>query len=753
MAADCSIAYSASKLLEEIVVQARMREESIQDAPVTVSVFNEAAIENAGINSMRDYAGLIPNVTLVETQNSGFAFINVRGLSQLRNTDPTVAMVVDGVLSTSPLSFSQELFDIQQIEFLKGPQGALYGRNALGGAINIRTKQPTNEFEGMARASGGNGDAWGAQSTISGALIDDKLLGRVSVSYKDSDGWRENITINDKADPYKDESARVKLLWYPTEKLTADFRLSYSETEGASMQFVSTALAGVFNGVQNPSPDSIFPPGHPLFVPTADPNDNDVDVQGNIRGFDLRESTNISIKLDWETSIGTITSITGWDKVDHIQAGEQAHYTSTPLLINAQDRELEALSQEIRITSPEDQALRWIAGAYMVQTDRFVAQSLLLDNGGGNPSEGTIPKRSPLPNGPDGDGVNASIQYNADDNDNFAYALFAQFNYDLTDKLELSLAARYDNDEREQTVKTPDAFNAPITVGTQVFSLPGIGTKRDETFESFQPKLTLRYQPTEEITLYGTYSKGFRSGGFNPSGSGIVATSARTGPPPNFSIPLGVSDIYEKEETSNIELGGKFIFLDGRLIANVAIFSTDVDDQQLFNFITEPLNKQIIRNIDEVSIQGIEFDTKWAVTDNLVLMASYGLIDSEIEKFNANPSTKGNKAPLNPEDTLNLGFQYDTEFSIGGVDLTGYIRIDYQRLGETWWEPENHASRDPVELWNGRLGFNTADDKWAFAFWIKNATNENYFAEVTNPPSFNYYAPLKKYGAELTYRF
>ncbi len=184
-----------ASLLEEIVVTARMRAENLQEVPVTVSVFTAADIDQIGVSSMRDYAQLVPNFFLVETQNSSFAFVNIRGITQMRNLDPSVAIMIDGVLSTNPISMSQELFDIEQIEVLKGPQGALYGRSAVGGAINITTKRPTNEFEGFVRVGLGDGDASKLQASISGPLVEDRVFGRLSASFYDADGWRDNVVV------------------------------------------------------------------------------------------------------------------------------------------------------------------------------------------------------------------------------------------------------------------------------------------------------------------------------------------------------------------------------------------------------------------------------------------------------------------------------------------------------------------------------------------------------------------------------
>src|SRR5690349_8080161 len=173
--------------LEEVVVTARKRDESFRDVPMTVSVFTAQQIESAGIERPADYIALVPNMTLVETQNAGNAFVVVRGISQARNSESSVAVLVDGVLETNPAEFNQELFDIAQIEVLKGPQGAVYGRNAIGGAIIIRTADPGDEFGGRVKLGYGNGSAVRAQAGIAGPL-GDIFKYRASLSYYDTDG-------------------------------------------------------------------------------------------------------------------------------------------------------------------------------------------------------------------------------------------------------------------------------------------------------------------------------------------------------------------------------------------------------------------------------------------------------------------------------------------------------------------------------------------------------------------------------------
>jgi iron complex outermembrane receptor protein len=211
----------------EIVVTALRRDSTLQDTPAAITAFNAEAIENAGIDKAADFIGLTSNVQLIETQNAGNAFVIIRGITQNRNSEPSVAVVVDGVQQVNAAQFSQELFDIEQIEILKGPQGGLYGRNAIGGAIIINTKQPSDQFEGRVFAGVDNGFGYTLRAGISGP-ISDTLKFRLAGSYRDTNGYIPNTFLGEDADPLEDISLRGKLLWTPTDQLTVDLRASMS---------------------------------------------------------------------------------------------------------------------------------------------------------------------------------------------------------------------------------------------------------------------------------------------------------------------------------------------------------------------------------------------------------------------------------------------------------------------------------------------------------------------------------------------
>ena len=196
--------------MEVIEVTSRQRKENIQEVPMAITVFGEQDIEDLGIERAADFISLTPNMTMVEAQNAGTSFITIRGLTQVRNGESPVAISVDGVLQISPNQFNQDLYDIAQIEILKGPQGALYGRNAIGGAINITTKAPTDELTGYAELDLGNGGLKALSGAISGPMTD-TLNYRITASYKDFDGLIDNVYLNEKVDFQQDKNIRGRL--------------------------------------------------------------------------------------------------------------------------------------------------------------------------------------------------------------------------------------------------------------------------------------------------------------------------------------------------------------------------------------------------------------------------------------------------------------------------------------------------------------------------------------------------------------
>ncbi|HYN23054.1 MAG TPA: TonB-dependent receptor plug domain-containing protein, partial [Thermoanaerobaculia bacterium] len=220
------------EVLDSIVVTAQKREENLQEVPLSVTAFSMDQIGDATIQTPEDFIALTPNVSMAQSFTVGNSFLTVRGITQFNNSDPPVAVVVDGVYQGNLKQFSQELFDVERIEVLRGPQGALYGRNSLGGAINLVTRPPSERLEGYLRASAGTGSTTGASVAVRGPLAGSRLRYSLTGAYKDSDGLIENVYRGREADPYRDTGGRLRLLWLPREGASVELRSQVSETEG-----------------------------------------------------------------------------------------------------------------------------------------------------------------------------------------------------------------------------------------------------------------------------------------------------------------------------------------------------------------------------------------------------------------------------------------------------------------------------------------------------------------------------------------
>jgi len=707
-------AQADSDAIEEVVVTARKRNEASTDVPVTMSVFTREDITAAGIEKPADFIARVPNMTLVETQNAGNAFVVVRGISQARNSEPSVAVLVDGVLETNPAEFNQELFDIEQIEVLKGPQGALYGRNAIGGAIIIRTRDPGDEFEGRVKVGVGNGSSKRLQAGVSGPIGDGSLRYRASLSYYDTDGYIPSTFLGGKADPVEDFSGRVRLSWAPSETFSGDLRVSASKLETRGFYFVI------------PRDDEANP--FSTFTTAPDANNVTSPIQVNNEGIDDRDLLTGALRLNFELGGGTLTSVSAYNTTEETITGDAYDFRPRDTSIfnvllgtdlnQSQFLDLKSYSQEVRFTSSDEGRMRWIAGAYYVHTDRFISTGNMVDTGNGV---------FPVYEEPRFGGNNPSATFLADSQDNDAWAVFADVTFELSDQFELDTAVRYDEDKRENTTETPTAF-LPDPSASE-------GEVRTHTWSETQPKVTLRYKPSDDITFFGGWSRGFRSGGFNQTGVGAVADDNGI---------AGVNDLFEAEVADTWEVGFKGEFLDRRISTGVSLFQTKSTNGYFFVFLAAN-STQNLGNLD-ADYQGAEFEISAKVTERFDLFASIGLTDSEITDME-DPSVIGNQAPLVSDITANLGAQYRHPLG-DALDLS--VRADWQHTGETWWEPYNVTSRDPIDLVDLRVGLEA--DKWALTAWSKNLTDEEYNAEFS-PGGFLFRALPIRYGLEFTYSF
>jgi iron complex outermembrane receptor protein len=622
-------------------------------------------------------------------------------------------VLIDGVLQANPSQFNQELIDIESIQILKGPQGALYGRNAIGGAIIINSKAPTDQFEGSVMVGADSGPGYKIRGTVSGPITD-TLKYRATASWFNTDGYIENTFLNKEADPFRDFSGRLRLLWEPVSGFKADLRFYGSKVNTQALYFNIT----------------------------TDVNDVSLPVRVNNHGVNERDMYGVSLKLDYDLGFATLTTVTAYDALQELLTGDQFNFLPIPDSVlfqffgadQAQHQflDVDAVSQEIRLTSPANQRLRWIAGAYGIWTNRFISTGNVFDLGTGQVPE---VKRTPLPL------FAPQFTFLADSQDNFAWALFGEVAFDFTDKLEGSVSLRYDRDNRANTTDTPQAF---IPAPLQGIAFPGQVRKR--SWDAVQPKATLRYKPADNATIYGGYSRGFRSGGFNQTGVGTAGIA-------------GVGDLFDEETANTYEVGAKTEWFDRRLKANASVYYTEAKGTYFFVF--DPnTSTQNLGNLGKVNYVGGELELNGRITDGLDAYLDLGYTDSDIRKSDRDPNDVGNQAPLVSRYTANIGAQYRHGIPIFS-NLTGFIRTDYEIIGPTWFYPDNFTRRKAVNLLNLRLGVEA--NRWSVTFWSKNLTNEKYNSEWSPGPmffpnpgysnNFVFKALPLRWGADVAYRF
>lgn len=668
--------------LEEVIVTSQRREQPLQDVPVAVTALSDRELEARGVTSMHDVLPTIPNVTYDESFTVGNSFVSVRGVAQINNADSPVAIVVDGVPQNNQKQLRMELFDVERIEVLKGPQGALYGRNAIGGAINIVTKPPSDHLSGWAQAGLGSGELRTISGALSGPLADDKVGFRISAAYADSDGNVRNTFLNEKVDFFTAKDVRGRLLFKPTASVDIDVRASYSDVDGGAVMDASMTAGAPGNANREVLPRS------------------------DILGSSARKISDATMKLDWRAGAGTLTAISAYTDLEEGYYGDldfcnpvqcpTGIFGLGPQADQRQALDVRLLSQELRFTSPDDQALRWIAGAFYINTRRDLATV----------GRFLIPDIPPI-----------TFLNSDESNDNDAYSVFGQLDYDFTARTTLGVSVRYDRDEREQT-----------DVGTPA------GATRTISFDKVQPRVVLSHKLTDDQLAYATYGTGFRSGGFNGIG----------GRP------------FEAETLDNFELGYKSTWLDRRLRVNAAVFRSKSDDYQFFYIDFNAGGAQVIDNLSEVEFTGAELEVQAQVTRGWSVYASLAALDSDIKAFDPAltvPAARGNYSPKTQKSSVSLGTQY--EFPVG--TLIGRVRADYNRWGKRYWHPDNVDVRDPVNMLDLRLS--VSGERWTVTAWGRNLLDEFYWQDFNSArfgaPGVDIGSPSQPdtYGVEFRYEF
>ncbi len=755
---------------DEIIVTGLRRDEKFINAPVAVQVFNSATIERAGITRPQDFLNLTPNVTISSSGHAGDFFVNIRGQASVRQSESAVAVVIDGVQLATQNEFNGELFDIEQIEVLKGPQGAYYGRNAAAGAIIITTKAPTDTFEGQATASYGNYNSSRANLSIGGPIIPGKLRFRAAASFSDTDGSYTNIVTGEKSQRFQEKVGRFRLD-YDSGPLKLDARLNASRGNGGGLAYNAQIIGSVVGG---------------LPITAIDTQNTRIPFVADVPGTNRQDKFSTSLKADYDLDFGVLTSVTAYNTVSDRYQGKNLPYAdyldprndfgvfAAAFGDRTQKFRLynRAFTQELRLSSKGDGPFQWQVGGYFLKgrklstTEQGLNGRPLLNADGTivapvtYNADGTLTRTLQgggviLPTaGIDGlDTVNPTDNFEVDHYRYTNYAPFANVQYSVTDRLDVRLAGRYDIEKRSLRNVTPDIPN-PVT-GASSYNVCVLTTGRaaadcvgKATFKQFQPKASITYKVPSLGSVYASWGRSFKSGGFNPIGTRTQLLAAPGADPTK----IFVQDTYPKEVGTSYEAGFKSQFFDRRLSFNGAIFQTDVTNAQQFEFFPTA-GIQAVSSIDKTRIKGLEFDVNLRVSSVLSVFGGYGYIDSKIRRLASAPQFVGNRTPYSAKDNLTAGIQVNQPLS-DALELNA--RVDYTRIGSVWYDASNlpGSKREPVDLVNARLGLVHGDLE--LNLWSKNLLNKRYNSEALPLLSIlnvTYKAPLRTYGLEAKVRF
>jgi iron complex outermembrane receptor protein len=711
--------------LEEIVVTARKREENLQETPISVDAFTAESIAKLSATGINDVGRSSPNVLMTAGDSGGQdAAVFIRGIGQFDyfgTVDPGVAVYIDGIYQGRAIGGNIDPSDIERIEILKGPQGTLFGRNALGGAVNIVTVAPDDQFDGHVKVGFGERDLEVTQGAVNIPIIPDALLSHVSFSQRTQNGYVNLFAYPGKTDFAVDELAlRASLKWTPNDKFTAeldgDYRRGRDTPPGVINRFINTSDTTPV-GVTIPAGANNYRSNSPYFsFSGAYPVDN-TDSWGTGLTLNYQLANNIALKS--LTAYRTVKSLVNNDQ----DGTPYIIYDYSPTTYQNQ------ISEELQLNSTFfDNRLALTTGLYFFRESINDANSV--DVGGPQ----TVGPTSPVV-----ELLQGAMPTNKSD------AVFTQGTFKITDPWSITAGIRYNRDTThivyDQRLDNRDGL-VPFLPPTIFYYLPA-GTTRDKSWSSVTPKAGTEFKISDDVLAYFSYARGFRSGGFNGK--------LTPGEPP---LP------YDPETLDSYELGVKSEWFDKRLRLNGALWYYN------YNNIQEQVAEQgffSTANAGRAHLKGFELEVVSIPVRGLQINAGLGYTDAYYVSLIPGAIIAGlqlnDPLPLTPKWTGNLGIEYS--FPIGHLgDIT--MRGDYSFTAKYIAVP-NNAPDDTIDgysLVNTRLSWNPRGGHWETAFYVKNVFNRFYIINTQDLSAsgslgVNNYWPgePRTWGGEISYKF
>lgn len=722
--------YAQTEGIEVIEVTAQKRVQNIQQVPIAINAFSAEQIDKLGAQSIDGLGGATPGMESnnVEVTQPNYTIRGIKTNDFGIGSDPAVAVYVDGVYIGRGGSAQLNFNDIQRVEILKGPQGTLFGRNAVAGAIHVITKQPEGELGANFRLSMGNYGKVKAQGMLN-IPLDDNLFLRTSALVNDMDGYIDAADGGDLG-AQNNKSFRSSLLWEANSATQVIWRGEFDVTDNDGSPAASTLSS----------------------ISAADP------YGAHATDIDAREKRNLlglSMQVDHELSWASLTSITAWREFDSENLREEDGSDNRRFFFATRNQEEnKQFSQEFRLTSNSQGPLSWVTGVNYAWEDAEQTHNVILTgstvdtfmllSAGMTPDmvtqvdEGTGIAGFMLTNFSDDlsllsmmSGLDVMtlagwiaaenirkpwLEQTQNTGDYQSYSLYGDMTYALTDSLDLTLGARYTYDTKDFSIFS--AYRNEISI--PIDGVDGIPTglaffdqfdpkqEQDDSWSKLTPRVVLDYQASRDLLLYLSLTEGFKAGGFNS---------------------LGFDPAFEPEEVWNYEFGFKSSWLSQRLRINGSAFYWDYTDLQVLK-LSGPdgeIPTYNIRNADAEG-QGFELEMQWQVSDALTLTANYGYLDTEYTRYALFPGETDDLTgrPLSsmPKNKAFFAIDYSWPVSSGELDL----RWDYRWVDDRLDRSGDDETRD-IEgygISNMRLSYLTANGQWQFALYANNLFDEEY---------------------------
>ena len=694
----------AQGVLEEVIVTAQKRAENIQEVPISITAFSGEFLEENGIQRVSQVAHITPNFSIAGSTQPSNSRIQIRGIGAAGNNaiEPSVGVFIDGVYYPRPGSTIGLLKDISSFEVLRGPQGTLFGRNTVAGAMNITTRNPSQETEGAIELGYGAYDLYEVGGSFNAALSD-SVAGRIAFMYADRDGYGDNLLTGEEYGARDDLVVRGKLQFEVSDQLsvlvTADHAKINAEGIGSE----------VLNATSNP----VFEARNAALYGASPVTDDSYDWKVNqvVNDDHEDEQSGVSVDINYEFANGTqlrsITAARTWE----------ATYTdgdvniARELIPGTTDYDNETLSQELQLTSPGGETVDWLAGVYYYEEEydidlvrdageAFCAPTIAAIAG---PQFGAICLAGPQ----EGATTNAFTQ------ELESLAVFGQATWNVNDALSTTLGLRWTDDEKDGDYV---AVVNNLAAGLFAANENAVGMERNDSKTTWFGNVS--WNASDDLMLFATASTGYKSGGFNSQSGG--------------SVPLGDRRIFSPEETTNYELGVKSTLLDGTMTANATLYRMDIDDFQDRAF--DGLSF-VVLNAGEVRQQGIEVDINWVPIEPLRIVAGMGYLDSEYLSFRTAPGLPGGPPQDLTGERRNFSPEWQTSLTADWTQPLGNGLQWFVGTSWSWLDEQNvgtssnndpQAMQDAYSIVNARLGLRSAAGDWEIALFGNNLTEEDF---------------------------